>query len=432
MHLHGKTIKVAIHNLKLLNFLIVDYLYTSTYNSMQKNIVLGKNSNYDITITASKEDMQSAETRSLKHFQKDVSIQGFRKGEVPLNMVKERIDPQHIMIAIYEDIINTGLQEILQENPDIKFIGEPYDIQPQENEEHMTISLKLDIYPEVEILNTKREKHSIAAIETKPTQEEIDNALIQLKKNYANYQDHPTIELDTISKIKTEYKDKNGNILHTTNTFLGEPEFSAEKYWKETFIDKKKDESFDIKYTSKLPQQLHYTREEGKPTTITVTPIDIKKVVLPEFNEEMLKKLFGPESEVKNEKELIQFIIKSLEEQKEEVELIKAIENYVNKVRDESMKVSMPHTMVEHEYKSRLENLHKKFGNSKEKMQQFLDSMDDEKKKNFLDDIRNSAKESLEKFFILKHICDQLGLEINREQPSKLEIEYKLYEKVKK
>jgi uncharacterized protein YaaW (UPF0174 family) len=66
----------------------------------------------------------------------------------------------------------------------------------------------------------------------------------------------------------------------------------------------------------------------------------------------------------------------------------------------------------------------------KEKVEEYFKQLWEEKKKAFIDDIRKSATDSLEKYFILQKVCEELKLKINREKPSNLEIEIKLYEKL--
>jgi len=89
---------------------------------------------------------------------------------------------------------------------------------------------------------------------------------------------------------------------------------------------------------------------------------DIKKVVYPEFDTAMIEKLFGKDAEVKTEKQLMDFIEKSLAEQKQETLLVKAVEDYIQAVKKESMEVVIPQTMTNEEYKVRVENLHQRFG----------------------------------------------------------------------
>jgi len=56
-----------------------------------------------------------------------------------------------------EKLINKGLQELLKEQPDLKLIGEPYDLKQEEKDGNITVTLKLDIFPEVEVTNNDRE-----------------------------------------------------------------------------------------------------------------------------------------------------------------------------------------------------------------------------------------------------------------------------------
>ena len=99
-------------------------------------------------------------------------------------MVEKNIKPEYLTIGIYEKLINKGLQELLKEQPDLKLIGEPYDLKPQQKDDQTIIDLKLDIFPEVEILNNDREKQKITPIDNAATQEEIDGTLMNIKKQY--------------------------------------------------------------------------------------------------------------------------------------------------------------------------------------------------------------------------------------------------------
>jgi len=72
----------------------------------------------------------------------------------------------------------------------------------------MIITLKLDIFPDVEVVNEDWKKHSLKKIDNAVKQEEIDDAMARLKKNYADYKDADAIALDTISKVALVYLDK--------------------------------------------------------------------------------------------------------------------------------------------------------------------------------------------------------------------------------
>ena len=143
-------------------------------------------------------------------------------------------------MGIYEHLINKGLQEILKENENMRFIGEPYDLKQEQKDGKTHITLKLDIFPEVEVLNNDREKEQLPEIKSEATPEEMDNAIISLKRNYADYQDTDVITLDTISKIEIEFMDKEGKSLEKAHNYVGEQEFAEGEFYKKEFLNKKK------------------------------------------------------------------------------------------------------------------------------------------------------------------------------------------------
>jgi FKBP-type peptidyl-prolyl cis-trans isomerase (trigger factor) len=98
-------------------------------------------------------------------------------------------------MSIIEHIANRGIQEVLEKNPDIKFIGEPYEYHQEEKDGITTITLKLDVYPEVDIKNDARKKETIKPITITIEEKALTEALHNLKKNYADYQDTETLEL---------------------------------------------------------------------------------------------------------------------------------------------------------------------------------------------------------------------------------------------
>lgn len=406
---------------------------------MQHKLTKWTQSCYDIELIVTPEDQEKAKQKILKEFQKDLELPGFRKGHVPMDKVEENVRADYLVMGIYENLVNTGLQELIKANPTIRFIGEPYAVDQKKDKDNTVITLKLDIFPEVEVVNEDWKKHSLKKIDTAVKQEDIDEAMLRLKKNYADYKDTDTIALDTVAKIALSYLAKDGTEIDKWHTYVGSEELGENgrseetKFFRETFIGKKKDDVFAIKYDiKKIPEVLLTKKAEAdKVTELQCTIQDVKQIVLPEINDEMLEKLFGKDSQVKNEKDLLTFIETSIGEQKYETELMKQIEELLNTVKDKNLKVQVPHTLIEEEGKSRIDNLQKKFG-SKERVDEYFKKIGEEKTKEFLDDIKRASKESLEKFFVLQKLVQLLELEINRENPGHLEIEKKVYEKLVK
>ena len=396
---------------------------------MKHTLKKWKASNYEVEIIFTNDDKSKEKEHVLLTFQRDMEKPGYRKGHVPLDIVEKNVDPQYFEMAVTEHIINHALQHILEENADIRFIGEPYWYNQNKKDDETTVTIFLDVYPEVEIKAEDWKKESIKPISTKVEEKEIDEALNNLKKNYADYQDTDKLEKDTVSKLSLNFVDKKWETLEKGTSYIGEPEFNEDPFREKTFVGKKKWEVVDIKYDEKkLPIVLQVKDKENKPETLKVTIADVKKQILPEFTPETIEKLFWKQSEVKNEKELREYIKNQIAVQKEQNELIQWVEEYVSKIREKFMSVIIPKTMIDEEFKSRVHSLEHRFW-SKEKVQEYMKSMTEEQAKDFIDSIQKASAESLEKFFILNKVAELLGIELDWENGAQnFWVERRIYE----
>lgn len=397
---------------------------------MKTSLKKGTGAFYDIELVLEAKDQDGAKVVALKEFQKDLQLPGFRKGFVPMHLVEEHIQPEYLTMGVFENLVNTGLQTLLKANPELRFIGEPYDLKQDKKDETTVVTLKLDIFPEVEVKGDAWKELSMKPVVAEATQEEVDDALLRLKKNYADYVDTDVVTYDSISKLSMKFLDKDGEELEKGTVYLGQQEFDEFSFFKDHFIGKKKGEDISIKYDEKaFPPTVQAKKADKSVAKVVFDLLDIKSIVLPAITEENLLKFFGKDSQVKTEAELITYINETIAQQKYDGALMEEVETYLKAIRGKHLTVSVPKTLLDQELGARLQNLEKKFG-GREKMEQYITQMGDEKAKKFFDDIRDAAEDSLEKFFILQKVCDLLGLEINREHTADLEVEKKLYEKL--
>ena len=397
---------------------------------MEKQLTQGKQCNYQVTFTFTDAEKAGVKNHVLEHFAKDMNIPGFRAGKVPLHMVESKVQPAYVQMAITEHLVNKGIQELLGENKDLKFIGEPYAFDTKEDKWTTTVSFSLDVYPEVEVKGKSWEKVQMNVLSVEATEKEVEDSLLNIQKNYADYKDTDTIAVkDTLSKLGLEFFDKEGKSVEKGTTYLGETEFAEDKFWEKTFDGKKKGELVELKYdVKKLPAVLH--AKKGEAASLKVTVQDVKQIVLPELNDEMIVKLFGKDAEVKTNAELRDYIKKEILKQKQENWLVQTIEDYLTEVKKAGVSVIIPKTMVDQELKVRMQNLEKRFG-SAEKVKEYFQQLGEEKAKEFVEGVQTAAAESLEKFFILNKVTELLGLEIdwNSEQEPFF-VEKQLYTKL--
>ncbi len=397
---------------------------------MQKKLTKWVSSNYEIELIITPAELDKAKKEVIKQFQKDMDLPWFRKWFVPLDIVEKNVKAEYLQMWIYEEAVNLWIQETLKENAQIKFIWEPYDFNQKLEKEETIITMKLDAYPEVEITDSKRQTEKMDKIDIQVSQEEIDNAITSIKKNYADYQEADIITLETVSKILVEYLDADWNITDKSHIYLWEQEFAEEKYFQDTFVDKKKDESITTPYDSKkIPTLLVNKKENLTIKEIRFIIKDIKKVVLPELTSETIEKLFGKESEVKTHEQLIEYIKKEIAKQKEDNTLMQSIDTFLQKVQSKYMKIYIPQTLVTEEFKVRLKSFEERFG-WEEKVNQYYTQIWEEKKTEMIEEIKKSSKLSLEKFFILQKITEELWIDVDRQKSENLEVEKQIYAKL--
>ena len=344
-------------------------------------------------------------------------------------MVEAKVDAGYLDMALNEHLINKAMHEMLNENADIKFIGEPYGFETKSEGDQTTVTFFIDIYPEVQVSGKKWESVKMDALTLEANEKEVEDALLNIQKNYADYKDAEAIALNTISKLGLEFFDAEGQSIEKGTTYLGETEFAEDKFWEKTFKGAKKSDTIELKYDEKkLPEVLK--SKKGGAAKLVVTVQDVKEIVLPELTDEMIVKLFGKDAEVKTNAELRAYIQKEILKQKFESGLVNAVEKYVNDVRAAGISILVPKTMVDQEVAVRVQNLKERMG-GEDRVQQYFKQLWEEKAREFLDGITTAAKESLEKFFILNEVARLLGVEINwSAEQEPLFVEKQLYTKL--
>lgn len=392
---------------------------------MKHTLTQGNNSNYEISLTVQAEDLAKHKQKALQQFQKEMAEPGFRKGHVPLDIVEKKIRPEYLEIALYEEVIHAGTKEIINANQEIKFIGNIYDLHRTEKDDASIFTFKLDVYPEVTVKNDKWNKLTISKIDAEPTQEEIDQTLSNLQKQYASYEETDTVADNSVFKISFVHNDKDGTEIDKGTAYLGKEELEEFPKLKTLFIGKKKDESFQTPYEEKkVSPMLHNRSKDTKATTTVYTITDVRSVTLPDFTEENIKKFFGND-EVKTKEQLMEKITDLIRKQKEESLLMQSVDTMLDDA-GKSLDITIPKTLIDEEMKTRMKSLEERMGGA-EGIQKYFEQVGEEEKNKMMAEIKTAAESSLQKFFILRKLTELLELkDIDWKQP--LNVERKLYD----
>ena len=136
---------------------------------------------------------------SLEKISKDVEIEGFRKGKVPLNIVKQRFG-QNALNQTLDELIQSTSNEVIREN-----------------------NLRLAIKPKVDVKNFGEEKdlEYIMTLELLPEFKTEDIKKIKLTKfvSKVNEEDYKKT-LDTLSQTQQNFQKKEGKIVQNGDGVL--------------------------------------------------------------------------------------------------------------------------------------------------------------------------------------------------------------------
>jgi trigger factor len=395
---------------------------------MEYKLIKGNQSNYEVQLILSKEDVENFKQKILKDFQKEFEMPGFRKWHVPLDVVEKFVKPEYIKAWIYEYAINDGIKKIMKENPDLKFIWAIYDLQEKEENWKVILTFKIDVYPEVEVLNDNWKAVKVEKFDENVSEEEINKVLDQLKLQYAEYKDGDIVTENSIAKVKLQFKNKKWEVIEEGTAFVWPEDFKEFEILK-SLLWVKKGQEVELKYSKKdLPPHFQIKDPKRRPATLVIVPLDIKERILPEWNEETIRKYFG--DEIKTKEDLINKIKEEIKKVKWENYLVSSMENILNKVK-ESFKVEIPKTIIEEEIKTRIKSLTQRFG-WEEWFKKYLETIGEDKTKQLYEDIKKAAKESLEKFFIFRKIAELLWVDKDIDWNKPLDAEKKIIEKLTK
>ncbi|EOG2429102.1 trigger factor [Proteus mirabilis] len=243
-----------------------------------------------VTITVPAADIQKAVDSELKKAAKTVRIDGFRKGHVPMSMVKQRYG-MSVLNDVLGDLMQRNFINAIIENK-VNPVGAP-DYKPEQYKEgeDFVYSVEFEVFPEIEL----KDLESIEVVKPIVTvkDEDVDNML------------------ETLRKQQAEWKDKEGEVAaedRVTVDFNGSidgEEFEGGKAedfvlamgqgrmipgFEEGLIGHKVGEEFTIDVT--FPEDYHAENLKGKKAQFAINLKKVEERELPELTEEFIKR-FG-------------------------------------------------------------------------------------------------------------------------------------------
>ena len=301
-----------------------------------------ENAKVEITSVVDGEKWAEAYNKAFNKLAAKTSIDGFRKGKAPKNILKKVINPQSVCYEAVDEIAQSVLEEAIKEHS-VELIDRPELNLGTVNETSCTFIFTCPVPPDVELGDYKNLGYSVEEVSV--TDGDVEAELDKLKEQKAELEIKEEGELENgdISVIDYEgFKDGvpfEGGKGENFELTIGSGQFIPG--FEEQLIGMKTEEEKEINVT--FPENYHVEELKGQPVIFKVKLHEIKKKVLPELDEELIKDL--KIENVNTLDELKEYYRANLLKSRKDWAENKALDEAINKLVEEAT-VEIPEVMI--------------------------------------------------------------------------------------
>lgn len=367
-----------------------------------------ENSQMLLTVTVDKSEVKKTYQDFLVETQKDIQIPGFRKGKAPFSILEMKFK-EAIIAEVSSKIVDESYKEVIEqvEKKPLNFSTPKLDeLKKLDVNEDFTYSLTYDVYPEIKFGDYKTVE--VEKNEVDVTQKDIEKELDRIKKEFATIEtkDGKCEEGDivhveyVVTKDGNEVLNKDGEYIH-----IGK-DYDFYKIGKD-LIGLKKDDTkeFKKKYAKTEIESLAEKTFEFK-----VKVKDVKKEVIPELNDELVKEI---NENYKTVDELKENLKKDMETFATNSVKNKAVESIMGELV-KTFEGSIPKSMIDEQLNLYWNDFIQRFRNDEKKAISLL-SRENKTKESYLEDLRDKATEEIKKALIIQEIVKKEGIKASEE-----------------
>ncbi len=366
-----------------------------------------------ITIKIEGEEWQKALDKTFKKKQKDVKIDGFRKGAVPKEVYYEKVGIESLYMDSLNDVADNAFRKALKEAK-IKPIIEPGIDVTDVNKDCATFEITLVGKPDITLgaykdLKIKKETAKI-------TDEEVANEIEHLRNEFAEIKVKEDGKVETGDTAVIDFKGfVDGKELDGGSGANYPLEIGSKTFipgFEDAVLGMKVDETktIDLKFPDNYTTDL-----AGKKVKFDVTVKEIKTRILPEIDDDFFEDLGY--DKVTNEKELKDEVKKILMERKQQELDDKYIEDILSKASD-NMKVELDEEIIHdeiHRLMSQFEEQLKMQGLTLDQYFEFTKMTHDDLHKN----MEPEAIKRIKYRFLLEEVAEKEKIEVTEEEADK-------------
>ena len=377
---------------------------------MERKVTKLEHCHTEVLVTVDKDLWKKAQDKAFNKLAKDVTIDGFRKGKAPLNMVKSRIDQGRVYNEAINDVLDPVYRDIL-ENEKLQPMARPSFEVTKLSDEDLEIKVIIVTRPEVEL--GKYSGYKLGKEEASVTDEELDASLAELRKQNATIApkegqaengDIVVIDFEgSVDGVPFE-----GGKAENHELELGSHSFIAG--FEEQLVGASAGIEVDVKVT--FPENYGPDEIAGKDAVFHVKVNEVKQKILPELDDEFVKELGMPN--VENVEQLKAARREQLLKSKENNNKRQYLDKLFEEIRKDS-KFDIPEEILAEETENRKKDMEQRLQQSGIDLEQYLTltrtSEEDLKKQ-----LEVEAQKGLESWLVLDTVGQKENINITDEE----------------
>lgn len=282
---------------------------------------------YEVTTSISGKEWQACQDKALKKLVANVQIKGFRKGQAPLELAKEHIDPMDLNNEAINVALPKMFDDCVKEHSLRPFVSPQVKIEKFEKDE-LGVTFEVTVYPEV-TLGAYKDIHLELAKAT-VSKKEVDETINKLLEDNAEL------------VLKTEAAEKGDTVIFDFKGYVEGKEFeggSSDNYslvlGSNTFIPGFEDQLVGVTSETKKDVEVIFPEQyikdlAGKKAKFACMIHEIKTKKVPTMSDEFVKTLNI--KDVTNEAQLVEYEKAQLLAKKAQTNKQVYIESLINEI----------------------------------------------------------------------------------------------------
>ncbi len=341
-------------------------------------VTKGKAGRVECVVSFTEVEMAPAEEKAMHELSRDIEIEGFRKGSAPVEMVREKVNPDKLFEQTVHHLLPVTFEKLMKDH-DIKPVIHPR----VEVESRDPLKLKIVFIEKPEVKLKGIDKIKIENKEPKVDEKDMQKMIEYILEKHKTFtavkraaKEGDQITMDFYGE-DAEKKEIEGIRTEGHQVTIGSgvliPGFEDNLVGMK--IDEKKS------FTLTFPEKYHAEQLQNQPVTFHVTVKNIEEVSEPELTDEFAKKQLHTESVEDFKKQVKESMVQqevSMENQRRERVLMEEIAKCTNvelapELIDEETRQIVGE--FEQQLKQQGMSLEQWMGQTKKKPEEFIEEM---------------------------------------------------------